>query len=166
MENTSMLHEYYSVDNSLLNTRSKLFKVDSELNNENMNCIVLSPKPKDYEHAYIYHPNTNSSQNDNIYVESDEYDSDCSLGSFNSLYLRLKDNSKTLNLNETDRVNSKQSNSTICKWSKTDSSTRNNIVNKTNTVENIMTVDKTQDSKPITKLNTSLFYGQQVIDIH
>eukprot|EP00102_Acyrthosiphon_pisum_P021250 XP_016658460.1 PREDICTED: uncharacterized protein LOC107883284 [Acyrthosiphon pisum] len=241
MENTSS--EYYPAEKCLMNITHQLLNVNSEINKQNMTSIVPSPELKDYKHAYINYSNENQSQNDNICFKSDEYDSDCSLGSLNSLYLRLKDNSKIQNLNKTIRVSIQQLQPTvcnfnetdsasenngvpipepkndkdaninhlndtksqndniclesdeydsdcslgslnslylrlkdnskildysrkqlqpaICKLSKTNSSPGNNKVTKTKTSEKIIAYDKTEDTKPIMKLNTTLFYGKQ-----
>jgi len=163
MEN--ILCEDYSTK-SLVNVKQQLLNVNFKHNKKNMTNIVLSPTgSKDYKHAYINHPNKNPSQNDNICHESDEYDSDCSLGSLNSLYLRLKNNSKIIDLNITDRVGKKQLQSTICKLStnSTDSFPENNNAEETN--KQIMAYDKIENTKPIKKLNTTLFYGKQVMSI-
>ncbi|KAE9522409.1 hypothetical protein AGLY_017196 [Aphis glycines] len=110
MEN--ILCEDYSVKKHLVNIKHQLLNVDSEHNKKNMNSVIPSPtKLEDYKHAYINHLNENSFMDDNICRESDEsdeYDSDCSLGSLNSLYLRLKSTSKVIDLNITDRVGTKQ----------------------------------------------------------
>jgi len=151
MENISS--EYYPTEKCLMN-------IDSELNKQNMTSIVPSPELKDYKHVFINHSNESPSQNDIICLESDEYDSDCSLGSLNSLYLRLKDNSKNLN------YSTKQLQPAICKLNKINSSPGNNKVTKTKTSEKIMAYDKTENTKPIMKLNTTLFYGKQVMSIH
>lgn len=127
------------------------------------NNEVPSLKPKNDKVANINHSNDNKSQYDNIYVESDEYDSDCSLGSLTSLYLRLKKNSKILNSYNIDRVSTKQLQPTICKLSKDDSTPGNNKVTKTKTSEKRTAYDTTEDTKPIMKLNTTLFYGKQVM---
>lgn len=242
MEN--ILCEDYFVKKHLVNIKHQLLNVDSEHNKKNMNSVIPSPTElEDYKHAYINHPNENPFMDDNICRESDEsdeYDSDCSLGSLNSLYLRLKSNSKVIDLNTTDRVGAKQlqpicklsktdgtpgnceiasskpktdkhvnishSNdniccesdeydtdcslrsssslclklkncstinkvgtkqlqATICKLSKTDSFSENNDAKETNTSKQIMAYDKTEHTKPIMKLSTTMFYGKQVMSI-
>jgi len=130
------------------------------------NNEVSSLKIKNDKYVNINHSNDGKSQNYNIYIDSDEYDSDCSLGSLNSLYLGLKNKSKILNLYTTDRVSTKQLQLAICKLSNADSSPGNNKVTKTKTSEKIMAYDKTKDTKPIMKLNTTLFYGKQVMGMN
>jgi len=245
MENISS--EYYLAKKCLMNNTYQLLNVNSELNKQNMTSIVPSPEFKDHKQSYINHSNENQSQKENICLESDEYDSDCSLGSLNSLYLRLKDNSKIQNLNKTivsiqqlqptvcnfDEIDSasennevplpkpkndkdaninylkdtksqndniyleseeydsdcslgslnslylrlkdnskildysaKQLQPAICRLSKTNSSPGNNKVTKTKTSEKVITYNKTEDTKPIMKLNTTLFYGKQVMSVH
>lgn len=164
-------------DNSKIQNLNKTIRVSvqqlqpavcnlSEADCTSENNEVLPLKPKNEKDANINHLNDNNSQNDNICLESEEYDSDCSLGSLNSLYLRSKDNSKIFNFNKTDRVITKQLQPAICKLSKTDSSPGNNKVLKIKTSEKTMTYDKTEDTKPIMKLNTTLFYGKQVMSIY
>jgi len=246
MENITS--EYYPAEKCLMNITHQLLNVDSELNKQNMTSIVPSAELKDHKHTYINHTNEKQSQNDNICLELDEYDSDCSLGSLNSLYLRLKDNSKIQNLNKTIGVSiqqlqptaynfnetdsafennevpspkskndkdaninhlndsksqndiiclesdeydsdcslgslnslylrlkdnskildysTKQLQPVLCKLSKTNSSPGNNKVTKTTNSEKIMAYDKIEDTKPIMKLSTTLFYGKQVMSIH
>jgi len=132
----------------------------NETGNASENNEVISPKLRDDKDANIKHLNDNKSQNDNICFKSDEYDSDCSLGSLNSLYLRLKDNSKILD------YSTKQLQPDICKLSKTNSYFGNDKVTKTKTTEKIMAYDKIEDTKPIMKLNPTLFYGKQVMSLH
>ncbi|KAL5237470.1 hypothetical protein ACI65C_004880 [Semiaphis heraclei] len=133
----------------------------SETNSGSGNNEVPLSKPNNFKVANINHLTDNKYQNDNICLESDEYDSDCSLGSLNSLYFRLKDNSKILNSNKADIVSMKQLQPAICKLSKVDSLSGNNKVMKTKSSKKITAYDKTEDTKPIMKLNTSLFYGKQ-----
>jgi len=132
----------------------------NETDSASENNEVSSPKSKNDKDAHISHLNDSKSQNDNICLESDEYDSDCSLGSLNSLYLRLKDNYKILD------YSTKQLQPAICNMSKTNSSPGNNKVTKPKTSEKIMAYNKTEDTKPIIKLNTTLFYGKQVMSMH
>lgn len=158
-------------DNSKIQNLNKAIRVSirqlqptvcnlNETGNASENNEVLSTKIKDDKDTNIKHLNDNKFQNDNICFKSDEYDSDCSLGSLNSLYLRLKDNSKILD------YSMKQLQPDICKLSKTNSSPGNNKVTKTKTTEKITAYDKTEDTKPIMKLNTTLFYGKQVMSMH
>lgn len=129
-------------ENNLICARRQLFQVNFESNKHDMTGIVPLVELKDDKQVNYSHSNELLLRNDSICVESDDYDSDCSLGSMNSLYLKLK-----------NRVNKKPIKNENSDPSKLTKCFKNNIITKT------------KNEKPIKILNTKNFYGKQVIII-
>lgn len=108
---------------------------------------------------YGAHPNTDM-QDYSVCIESDrndDYDSDCSLGSMNSLHLSLKENVKCPNFNYTNSVDKKP--------------IQNDDLHKTVNIQNsaqIMlynTVDNGNLSNMLKK-NSIDFYGKVVTNVN
>lgn len=129
-------------DNNLICTRRQLFQVNFDFNKHDMTGIVPLVEFEDDKQVHYSHSNELLLRNHSVCVESDDYDSDCSLGSMNSLYMKLKDR---VNENSIKKENSVSSKLSKC--------LKNNII------------PKTKNEKPLQILNTYNFYGKQVIII-
>lgn len=125
----------------------------------------LSINMKNYEKSnyFHFHSDENPFLDENICDESEnnDYDSDCSLGSMNSLYLNLKKIPKCNN--ESERVNQKYFyNNNLSKASLSSEK----IDLKIYVSKEKRFYDKIKDNNLAKKLNTSRFYGQRVIINH
>lgn len=135
---------------------------DHDLSKYDMDDIVPLPIQKYDKHANSLNTAENISKDDDVGQESDEfdYDSDCSLGSMNSLYLSLKEGPNHLYLNESNEINMVQLKN------------ENSILNEVHKISEYKIVLKNQilekqkgckiDIKSEKKLNTTIFYGKKV----
>lgn len=98
------------------------------------------------------------SKDDNDFFESDEYDSDCSLGSMNSLYLHFKRKRSFQN----SRGNEKQLQYGNTNFSKTDDIATNNTATRTHVLEVKQFNNNVKNPKLVENLSTVFFYGKQV----
>lgn len=158
-----------SIENNLSNMDNKLFKNDPY--KDNMNDLVPLPicnrqmLSTDNEQVNYPHPNEISSQ-DKVGYESDElvYDSDCSLGSTNSLYLLLKNGSSNLH--------GKNSENKKCLPHETKDASKivNTCTSKSKTIFKSWILENRRlrteiDKKPIKEITTMRFYGKQVTTV-
>jgi len=149
----------------LIGVRRQLFEVGLDPNKHNMTGIVPLPTQDDDIHDSSSYSNENVSWNDRVYLESDEddYNSDCSLGSLNSLYLSLKDGYELTNLNNTNgEANKTQLRGQNSDTSRIDETPENNIVARIHIPINGKFHNAIKDGKPPTKLKAIYFYGKQV----
>lgn len=142
-----------------ITVKRQLFEVNFDSDTHNFNDIVTLSSIKAHEQDDIIDSTVNLSSDNSIYFDSDEdeYDSDCSLDSLESLYLRLKESPKRMRVTNKNMV---QSNDNINYPSKTYH--KKNIVIKTQTTEKQNVSDKNKNVNSIKKLNAISFYGKQV----
>lgn len=159
----AMENPYFKSDiteNYTSNVNRKLFKDD--LNEDNLNGIVPLPIVIDNEQVNYPHYNEFVTQDD-VCFESNEsaYNSDCSLGSMNSLFMVLKDNYRLTNLHVTNRANKECLQHETKDTSKINKTSGNKINPRTRIPENKKCKVKI-NKKPTKKITTICFYGQQV----
>lgn len=137
----------------------QVFDFEFDSNKHNLTSISPCSTMEDQ-----YKKNESLSEDDNFSLESDEcdYNSDSSLGSTNSLYLCLKNNSTLINTNRTNFVNEKQSLPRNSKLSKTVDTNRHNIVTRIGTIDTRKFYGIAKDEKSKGKWRTSFFCEKQV----
>lgn len=132
-----------------LSTRVKrqLFDIEVEPNNNELSGIVRLPTSKNDDYM---NSDENLISDNNLELGENDYDSDCSLGSMNSLYLReFSNNTKGVYKNESNDYDS---------LNKGDQPPKKRMAH---TITQISTEKK--NVIPTKKLNVVCFYGQQVI---
>lgn len=105
--------------------------------------------------------------NDGFDSDVNDYDSDCSLGSVNSLYLSLKDNSKRKRFDGPSEMIKNQFSdefSDLIKINRTPLR-NNNLSTGIEHTEKIMISDNIKDKNKKKEIDIFTFYGKQVIKI-
>lgn len=128
-----------------------------------MTGIVPLPALKNGEKSYYFYSTENMSYDHIVCQELDEYDydSDCSLGSMNNLYLSLKEDPDHLRLNEKNEKNSVKLNNENNILNETGKISEHNIFLKNQILKKQKVYNKI-DTKPGKTLNTTIFYGKTV----
>lgn len=147
-------------------TENRPLNVDTDPNN----CNVIDTSPISIINVDKKANNSSSehfSLDDSIGFESDvdDYDSDCSLGSMNFLYLSLTNKSKRQHFNKTNTIIKKQfsdETNDLIQINKTPLR-NNNLATEIKYAKKIMISDHTKDERRKKKMDTSMFYGKQVI---
>lgn len=148
MENEESLKNYFT-KNYLING------IDFDTNNHDIKSPFFSSKLENK-----YSKDESLSKDDNDLLESDEYDydSDCSLGSMNSLYLCLKDDRTFQN----SKGNIKQLQQRNTDFNKTDHISTNTMITRTRISKVGQFNDDIKDVKLVEKFYTISFYGKKV----
>lgn len=148
MENEKSLKNDF-IKNYLIND------IDFDANKHDLKNPFLLSKMEDK-----YSKDESLPNDGNDLLESDEYDydSDCSLGSTNSLYLRLKDD----RIYQNSKRNIKHLQQRNNNFYKTDEMTTNTIVTSTRILEVRQFNGNIKYAKSVGKLNAVFFYGKQV----
>lgn len=142
------------------NIRRRLFSTDFDPNKNILTGIRPLATPDDDIQANYSKTNEHLFSSEDDFTESDEcdYDSDCSLGSMNSLYLNLKKNCKFLHSNETNKAKEEQLKK------ETNHMNKSVKVQKMNKLTTIRILEKENICDKFKNLNTACFYGKQVMN--
>lgn len=148
--------------NHVGNVSRELFKDEYDPKEDNLNGIV--PLQILTFNKQVNHPHSDeilSQDKDGFESDESAYDSDCSLGSMNSLYLVLNDSYKLSNLHETNSANEKCVLHEIEDTSKIVKISESKTISSPRISEKRRLKDK-NDKKPAKKITTIRFYGNQV----
>lgn len=157
------------IDQLFAEVERRLAEVRDNPDQYDMTDVVRFPTLHDDELDYNFRSNENqSSRDDNVCLESkieDDYDSDCSLGSLNSLYLSLeKKYDRFQDLNNTDGANRTQLENQNGHGSESTRTPGNDLIATEHiAIDTAMFYNKIKKENPTTELNASDYYGKQVI---